>query len=306
MEDHQHIANTYWTLRLGIVAMVVFLFLSLFFLIGVVNDWEWGSLLDWHLLESISSYWYTPARPAFVGTLFAVGMALIVYRGNSESENFLLNFAGFVAFLIAVIPTQNDPNVPDNDDIGFVGCQDYCTGLDDELTALSMTTIAAALLTVALLAFVVALIVRRGSGKNNGETFDPWALLTIEVTGALLVVFALLLWLFPETIIEHGHNVAAATFFLAIIVDVWVNAISYARNKRRPLSQALIHIRGRNRYMDIALLMLGVLLVTLLAELFNVPWLSIFWLEVVLISLFGVYWVYQTMDLRGRPVRPMS
>lgn len=48
---------------------------------------------QWCLQNSISAYYYTPARAIFVGCMFLVGFSLIAYKGHDWSEDFLLNVA---------------------------------------------------------------------------------------------------------------------------------------------------------------------------------------------------------------------
>lgn len=45
-----------------------------------------------------------PARVIFSGTLFALGVILILYKGFSTAEDWLLNLAGFFALGIAIYP----------------------------------------------------------------------------------------------------------------------------------------------------------------------------------------------------------
>ena len=49
-----------------------------------------------------------PARTVVVGTLCALGIALIAYEGHSPEENVLLDFSGFMALLVAAVPTVPD------------------------------------------------------------------------------------------------------------------------------------------------------------------------------------------------------
>jgi hypothetical protein len=55
--------------------------------------------------RSISAYYYTPVAPIFIGCMFLVGLALIVYKGHYAHEDFLLNVAGMLAPVVAVVPT---------------------------------------------------------------------------------------------------------------------------------------------------------------------------------------------------------
>src|SRR5690606_35074148 len=60
---------------------------------------------------SISHYYYTNLREIFTGTLCAVGLFLICYKGNGnksifKNDNVLTNVAGIMAFGVAFIPTD--------------------------------------------------------------------------------------------------------------------------------------------------------------------------------------------------------
>ncbi|MFH6993739.1 hypothetical protein [Flavobacterium sp. FlaQc-48] len=62
---------------------------------------------------SISDYYYTNLREIFTGTLCAVGLFLICYKGyrnNSilKNDNILTNIAGIMAMGVALIPTNPD------------------------------------------------------------------------------------------------------------------------------------------------------------------------------------------------------
>lgn len=60
---------------------------------------------------SISHYYYTNFREVFTGTLFAVGLFLIKYKGHGnksvwKNDNLLTNIAGFMAIGVALVPTN--------------------------------------------------------------------------------------------------------------------------------------------------------------------------------------------------------
>ena len=63
---------------------------------------------------SISAFYYTRARGIFVGAVVAIGVALMAYRGYTRGSNLLLNTAGVLAIVVALVPTT-DPatNVAD-------------------------------------------------------------------------------------------------------------------------------------------------------------------------------------------------
>jgi hypothetical protein len=59
---------------------------------------------------SISDYYYTHMREIFTGTLCAVGLFMICYKGHNnpviwKNDNFLTNLAGVMAFGVAFFPT---------------------------------------------------------------------------------------------------------------------------------------------------------------------------------------------------------
>jgi len=100
-----HITDTYFGLRLGIVVFAFALPLVLYVL---------GRAAGIGLLPSMSDYYAhgtDATRDWFVGTLFAVGVLLYVYRGYSTLENVSLNIAGLLAVGVALFPCAcGDPN----------------------------------------------------------------------------------------------------------------------------------------------------------------------------------------------------
>jgi hypothetical protein len=105
----EHIRATYFSLRfgLGLLAFVFPVFLLLY-----------GDIVE-HIpyQTSMSAYYFAfapedsplrvfPMRVFFVGGLWAIGSFLILYRGFSETENWLLNFAGASAIGVAIIPMK--------------------------------------------------------------------------------------------------------------------------------------------------------------------------------------------------------
>lgn len=62
---------------------------------------------------SISDYYYTNLREIFTGTLCAVGLFLICYKGHGnvsvlKNDNLLTNIAGIMALGVALFPTNPD------------------------------------------------------------------------------------------------------------------------------------------------------------------------------------------------------
>jgi hypothetical protein len=94
----QHIAGTYFALRIGMGTLAAALPVLL---------WLGGRLADREPLRcSMSAYYYSPAmRDTFVGALIAIGVFLYLYQGFSRQENWALNLAGTLAVGIALRPT---------------------------------------------------------------------------------------------------------------------------------------------------------------------------------------------------------
>src|SRR5205085_6408417 len=64
-------------------------------------------------LGSISAYYYTPVRGMFAGALLAIGACLVCIRGSTTVEDILLNVAGMLAPVVALIPTPPDKKLPE-------------------------------------------------------------------------------------------------------------------------------------------------------------------------------------------------
>lgn len=97
----RHILGTYLSLRYGLVAMALSFPLILWF-----GGHEYAHV---GLQDSLSAYYYActdgrSMRTWFVGTLFAVGACLYLYKGYRQAENIALNIAGVMALGVALFP----------------------------------------------------------------------------------------------------------------------------------------------------------------------------------------------------------
>ena len=107
-ESRESVDQTYRGLRAAMVLLVGLLAAAVVF--EIVASALAGAVC---LQPSISAYYYTPARPVFVAALSAVGAGLIIYRGTTPAENVLLDFAGFLAFIVSFVPTKIQPDACD-------------------------------------------------------------------------------------------------------------------------------------------------------------------------------------------------
>ena len=58
---------------------------------------------------SISAYFHTGMREVFVGSLCAIAVFLVCYKGYQRRDNLAANIAGVCALLVAVFPTREQP-----------------------------------------------------------------------------------------------------------------------------------------------------------------------------------------------------
>lgn len=94
-----NILSTYFTLRMGIVVLSAALPLSLYF----YSQFAQGGL-DEHSMSAFYGAYNGAMRGPFVGILWAVGAFLVLYKGFSPLEDWLLNLAGVFAIATAMIP----------------------------------------------------------------------------------------------------------------------------------------------------------------------------------------------------------
>ena len=269
------VVYTYRYLRGGMIALLLMLLLS------VVLQWWWTEPRCW--LGSISAYYFTPVRGIFVGSLCAVGAALVVYRGHSPEEDVLLNFSGFMAFVVAMVPT-----VPDT----RCGPNGYAQSTE-EIAAAVRNNIWS-LLVIGLLAVAVSAWFRRAE-LANPQTRP--GLRTVLIFGACTVVLGVELVLFlvlRDRFIAVSHGLAASTMVVGVIAVMVLSAFGVA-DRHSPGRTADAY---RRVYLGIAIA-LGVSLALTVGLALLWPGFDHVVLvgEVVIIVLFGTYWGVQTKEL---------
>jgi hypothetical protein len=88
--------KTYFALRMALGLLALMLPVAL----ALGGRWLQGLSLQ----PSISAYYHTDVRDIFVGTLWAIGVGLIAYKGFSRREDWALNLGGVLACCIAAFP----------------------------------------------------------------------------------------------------------------------------------------------------------------------------------------------------------
>jgi hypothetical protein len=293
MTDDIAARKTYRYVRLGMVGAVVLLGASVLLEHQKVEPSCWQT--------SISAYYYTPARAVFVGALMAIGLSLIVIKGNTDLEDACLNVAGMLAPVVALVPTSDLgrcwsitpsplPTVkdPSGDDplAGWV-----VANIDNNIRAL----ILAGSLGLAAAAVIAGIAVAVGRKRERNGTAGAWRK---EFRRTALGLLGALLFLVASTLLFHhwdafdtrSHGFAAMAMFGALAAAAAVNARECFRCGRRGYFRL---------YLAIAVLMVAA------AGLMFADWdHKVLAVEVIEITLFAAFWLGQTSELWNETVRP--
>ena len=280
MEPLEHSAiKTYRYVRIAMVTAVVAL--------GVAVLAEWWATADRApaadrcLQTSISAYYYTPAQGIFVAALAAVGICLVVLKSHNPWEDVCLNVAGMLAAVVALVPTpyvENCFSVP-------VTEGQMRANVDNNVTALVVATAVAILVTVG-----VVTLDRAARGD-----LEPAA--GLAVSAGLLLAGAAVFIGSENLFVRRAHYAAATIMFALITVVVAINA-GEAGASREPAKRKYVGLYGA-----VAVAMpLGA------AALYGwgriTGWAHwVLGVEMLLIVLFAVFWILQTIELWGVGLR---
>ncbi|HEX5924749.1 MAG TPA: hypothetical protein VFY45_13015 [Baekduia sp.] len=262
-EQQRYAIKTWRYLRLAMIALVIGLFTAVTYEIVRRGGHCWQT--------SISAYYYTHAQAIFVGTLIAIGTCLVCLRGSTELEDVLLNVAGMLAPVVALVPTPKVgacaslPGVP----------EDPTPNIENNVTAL---------LVVGLVAFLLlaALSWRRhqptAARIGYGLAFALW------LGGGLWFLTS------RPAFVAHAHDRAAYTMFGCMIAVAVVNAVGFKHKQNDP--------NARNRYSAVAIAMISVPVLAVFGGKYRV-----LAAEIDAIVLFAIFWAIQTEELWGEGVR---
>lgn len=272
MNRRDRVLDTYRFLRGGLVVMVVMLFASLV-MVAISTDGCWQT--------SISAYYYTAAHSMFVAAVCAMGILMITYRGSADSEDILLDLAGVLAFVVAMVPTARPEGICGPALPVYVVDPAIRNNVWAVIAGLTFAKVGASLLYRSWTA-----------GPSGLSTYGRWAFVFFWIT----VTFGVISFIaFPVQFADHGHTVAALLMFACIIAVVVINAYLAGNQPGcRPR-----YVRG---YRIIAVFMFATLVVVgVLHSVFNPDgrgWnYAVIWAETLLIAAFGVFWAVQTREL---------
>jgi hypothetical protein len=271
----QAVLDTYRYLRGGMAVMIV--------LLGAAVGIERLNATCWQ--TSISAYYFTSAHSVFIAALCAIGAMLIVYKGGNDTEDVLLNLAGILAFVVAMVPTSRPVMLCGSAD-PTVGGQSAIPNTWAVVTALVLSRAAS------------WWMYRRTGTAQRRSTLGVAAVWTQR---ALLAVGLVALVAFPEWFRANAHGMAAVAMFAAIILTVVITA--FVAGNQDPG-----RCPHRRRYQIVYQWISAVMVLTLLAAVclhqlldgFNH---AVIVVESALIVEFAAYWIVQTVELWGTPTR---
>ena len=270
----QDAIKTYRYLRIGMIGAVVLLAASIAIERSKVDCFQ----------TSISAYYYTPVRAIFVGTMIAVGLSLIVYKGRGTWEDTFLNFAGMFAPVVAVVPTTDVGRCWSVPPVPLPVKEDG--SLADWVVANIDNNIYALLIAggLGLIAAAIIAVVMRWRERPPIQPGERATVAGLVVTGLVL----LLVWYLIQNwddFYTRAHGVAAVLMFVFLVAAILVKVIDHRHEPRKIWFLAYTVIA--------ALMILGGILIPL-TRVFGDH--TTFALEAYEITLFAVYWIVQTAE----------
>ena len=179
----KHVFATYLSLRIGMAVLGIALPLVLW----------WGGLLKGvPLQESMSDYYHVVSdgksmRDFLVGLLFAIGAFLYLYKGFTTLENWLLNFAGAFAILVALFPVQWN-------------CGEACS----KMTAHAVFAVSF-FLCIAFVCFCCAKDTLEDRGLEEGR--KKWYRFLYWATGAAMLLSPATAFILTQLFHQHGSYI---------------------------------------------------------------------------------------------------
>lgn len=269
---------TYRYLRIGLAGAVAFLAVSVVGTTVSTGRWQ----------PSISAYYFTISHAAFIGALCAVGLGLIAYQGSTATEDVLLNSAGFLAFVVALVPTSRPPC-----DGAPATCGQWLPDYEDATAAVPNNLVALVVATGVGIAFYVTVWVMNPAPQTRWPAPRPpgwWAWLARLAQAAFVAVGLIVLWRWPAVFYTWAHDAAAIAMFVAIILVV-AHYAWYSARRPKP------HDAPPRRITQAYLVIVGVMTSALLLAMVLQPGGLVLIVEAILVTGFAAFWCVQTVDL---------
>ncbi len=215
---HSNIEDTYFFLRLSLGIIAILLPLVL---------WLGGqAILGIPPQTSLSAYYHTDMRDVFVGCLFAVGLSLLIYKGFSFSEDWLLNFAGVLIIGVAYFPM--DPTTLFQ---CFPPCETPCTSYSSILDRTPDILIKIGIHGYCAVAFFIAIgnvcafCSKRTLHLISDKRIRKSYLITYRILGIAMVALPLSVAALLQLSPHAGSDCTDRTIFWIESLGVWVFAV---------------------------------------------------------------------------------
>lgn len=264
--------RTYRYLRIGVAGTVVVIFVAVALAAASVG---------W--LTSVSDYFYTPARNAFVGALIAVALALIALSGRGF-ERALLDAAALFAPLIALVPTTV---VPDSIPGVSVACPHRCFPPAYEADAANGVGTYLVVGGVTVLVALLLAALRQVSLAAIG--------FSLAVTAAVLAAVGLTWILARDVFLQQGHFVATIAFF-ALFAAV---AVRSAFPRRGTPPSLVFRVLYAAIAVGLALVLAAYVVLLPQADAYGIPLILL--AESAALGLFFAFWVVQGIEKWSEP-----
>ena len=277
MSDSTSTQRTQRYLRLAIGGTVVVIFVAMLAAVPAVG---------W--LASISDYFYTPARNAFVGALIAASLALLALSGRG-AERTILDAAALFAPIIALVPTVIGAGSVAGVDVPCGTCVPPAFRPD---VANGVTTYLVILAGVVILGIALS-----AAGQVQG------ARLSLVLATAVFAVVLIAGLAFPGWFLDWAHFLATILFFGLIASDALLNAFWRTTSETPPRWLRVV-------YIVIAVVLVVDLIVLIIATIAlwdaagaAPPWILVG--EAIALLAFLAFWWLQTWQ-RWNEVDPAS
>lgn len=256
---------TYRLLRITLVALPVLLLVASFLV------WVSGGRIE----RSISDYYDGDLRDVFVAMLAGIAVCLVAYRGFPAVEDYTLNWAGFLALVVAFVPNSLTAELERLD-----GAARTQAALPARIVLTSLLVVSGAVVLVEWRTTRATVHAAR-TARDGGWVFWLTTVLGLAVL-ALLVVRLVQ----PGTTFAWLHGAAA----IVLIVSLALAVLSHGW----PATDAVTDRRYRTLYVVVAALMVAGLGLWPALERAGVEEavLVVEWWEIVL---FIVFWVAETV-----------
>lgn len=191
--------------------------------------------------SSISAYFHTGMREIFVGSLCAIAVFLLCYKGYERRDNIAANIAGFSALLVALFPTaERSREAGDATERVIDSATIFSTAVVPDPPYVGRVHLIAAAIFFLTLAAMALFLFTRSSGSKTPEKRKRNAIYiatgwTIVACIAVIVVAKLALdprWVERVSLVFWLETIAIIAFAIS-----WLTKAEIIFGDRQPASQ---------------------------------------------------------------------